>query len=648
MTPHRDLVLGTAGHIDHGKTALVRALTGVDTDRLPAEKQRGITIDLGFAALDLGEDRLALVDVPGHERFVRNMLAGATGLDLAMLVVAADDSVMPQTREHLEILKLLGLCGGLVVLTKCDLAEPAWLEMVEDDVRQLVAGSFLEGAPILRTSAQTGEGIETLKQTLSGLCRRSTTGVDLGPFRMAIDRSFTRAGLGTIVTGTVVSGQVAIGEDLQWLPDGRTVRVRGLHRHDRPVDRVGRGARAAINLTGVHHTEVVRGQELATPGYLVPSRVLSVSVVASPDAPRALRHRGRYRLHLGTAEVTATLALLGPNAVVAGEPALGQLFLAEPTVAVAGQPFVLREESPPATLGGGRIILAAGRRIRRRDAASIDRLARLRTGGPEERIQAAMASFGLNPWGELSLGRESAVPLASLAESLAALSRSGALVELAIGPRRTTRLTAEAAAELEDRVTRALGRLHAASPRQSTIRRAHVLAALPDLPSEALVSALLDRLLARGVIVGDARSIALKSFEPRLSHSERKLKAECAEAIRAGGFAPPDAADLIARAGARGPVVPELLAILVDEGRLVAVGAGLYLDLDAESLLRQKVTARLEDGSGLTMADLRDLLGTTRKYAVPIGEYLDRIGLTRREGDVRRLGPREEPKPHGS
>ncbi|HEV3120778.1 MAG TPA: selenocysteine-specific translation elongation factor, partial [Isosphaeraceae bacterium] len=248
MAGERDLVLGTAGHIDHGKTALVRALTGVDTDRLPAEKQRGITIDLGFAPLDLGPYHLALIDVPGHERFIRNMLAGASGLDLALLVIAADDSVMPQTREHLEILCLLGLAGGVVALTKCDLVEASWLDLVEDEIRALIAGTFLEVCTVVRTSAATGQGIDALKSALTELCAGAPDRLDQGLFRMAIDRSFTIPGHGTVVTGTVASGSVAVGDDLEWFPAGRLVRVRGQERHEKPVERLGRGARAAINL----------------------------------------------------------------------------------------------------------------------------------------------------------------------------------------------------------------------------------------------------------------------------------------------------------------------------------------------------------------------------------------------------------------
>ena len=265
MTNQRDLVLGTAGHIDHGKTSLVRALTGVDTDRLPAERQQGISIDLGFAALELGRHRLAMVDVPGHERFIRNMLAGAAGLDLAMLVVAADDSVMPQTVEHLEILGLLGLAGGVIVITKCDMFDPPWIDLVEEEIRSLVAGTFLEGAEVIRTSVASGQGIAELKESLERLCDSTPSRSDLGPFRMPIDRSFTIPGHGTVVTGSVVSGSVAVGDELEWLPAGKLVRVRGIQRHDQRVERVGRGSRGALNLVGVHHDEIRRGHELAAP-----------------------------------------------------------------------------------------------------------------------------------------------------------------------------------------------------------------------------------------------------------------------------------------------------------------------------------------------------------------------------------------------
>lgn len=637
----RDLVLGTAGHIDHGKTALVRALTGVDTDRLPAEKQRGITIDLGFAALDLGDARLAVVDVPGHERFIRNMVAGATGLDLALLVVAADDSVMPQTREHLEILRLLGLGGGVIALTKCDLADPAWLGMVRDEIRALVAGTFLADAEIIPTSATAGTGLGELRHALGDVARSARPRADTGYFRMAVDRSFTVAGIGTVVTGTVASGELVPGAELECQPAGRPVRVRSIQRHGRAAEWIGRGARAALNLSGIHHTEIGRGDELASPGYLEASRVMSVEIRSSLEARHPLRHRGRYRLHLGTAEATATLALADGLELGPGDTGFGQFLLSRPLVAVHGEPFVLRQESPPATLGGGRILEPCARRRRRRDADARRHWADLAAGTPEDRIATALASYGLAPLAMPRLSRDTGVAAGPLEKTLAEWQTGGRLVELPIGPRRTIRIAAGHAALLDSRVLKALARLHAAHPRQATIPRTHLMAELPDLGSEALIGGILDRLDQAGKILREARTVALRDFKPKLSHGERALKQELAHSLRDGGFRPPDQADLVAGAGGRAAVVPELLALLVAEQQAVAIGPGFYLDFDAEAELRRRVRGHLAEGATMTMAELRDLLGTSRKYAVPFGEYLDRVGLTTRDGDIRRLAEGE-------
>jgi selenocysteine-specific elongation factor len=358
-----------------------------------------------------------------------------------------------------------------------------------------------------------------------------------------------------------------------------------------------------------------------------------------------MRHRGRYRLHLGTAEVSATLALLESNELGRGGAGLGQLFLAEPVVAVHGEPFVLREESPPATLGGGRVLQPVAVRIRRRDRAAIDRLSRLRSPDPAARLAAALAFQGLRPGTERGLCRMTGLAEPEVPAMLGRLRDAGALVELPVGPRRSVPVLAEFAADLEDRVLRALGRLHAARPRQSAIPRAHVVAALPDIESDALIAGLIDRLQAQGKVVVAPRTVAIRGHEPKLSQGERRLKDDLAGSIRAGGLSPPDAAELAASAGARAAVVPELLALLRDEERVVEVAPGLFLDFDVEAEMRRRIAGRLADGATITMAELRDLLATTRKFAVPIGEYLDRIGLTRREGDLRRLGtpPAEAP-----
>jgi selenocysteine-specific elongation factor len=389
---------------------------------------------------------------------------------------------------------------------------------------------------------------------------------------------------------------------------------------------------------GVHHAEIQRGQELAAAGYLEATRVLSVEVAGLNEAVRPLRHRGRYKVHLGTAEVSCVLSLLEESEDQLTAARLAQLSLAEPVVAVHGQPFVLRAESPAATLGGGRILQPVSRRYRRRDIRALARLGRLRSPDRLERLRAALGILGLAPWTKLRLAALAGLALDDLDESVASLLASGDLIEISVGPRRTIRVLAEAAADLEERALRALNRLHAAHPRQSAVPRAQLTNALPDLANESLASTLLDRLESQGKLIGGPRTVALPGYEPKLSLAERKLKNEIAGAIRAGGMSPPDVAELAASAGQRAPIVNDLLALLRDEQLLVEIASNLFLDSETEGELRRRVRERLADGSAITMSELRDLLGTTRKYAVPIGEYLDRIGLTRREGDVRRLG----------
>src|ERR1051326_8247389 len=392
----RDLILGTAGHIDHGKTSLVKALTGIDCDRLPEEKARGITIDIGFATLELGDFRLGIVDVPGHERFIKNMLAGATGIDLVMLVVAADDSVMPQTREHLEILRLLGIRHGLVALTKCDLVDETTRDVVALEVRELLRDSFLENAPIIFTSAHTGLGLDELKREITVICTTIEEHTGNEWFRMAIDRSFVVQGHGTVVTGSVTSGKIRVGDEVEWLPKGTKVRVRSLQNHDQSVEEVHRGMRAAINLAGVHHEEVARGQELAAPGYLVPARVLTVRLHCLRDMRKPIKHRAPVRFHVGTSEVMGVVGRLDCDAIEPGGWGLAQVFLEEPVTATWGQPFVVRGSSATSTLGGGQVLQPVAAKIRRRHLEELERVERLWTGKPDERalMVAWFAGYG--------------------------------------------------------------------------------------------------------------------------------------------------------------------------------------------------------------------------------------------------------------
>jgi selenocysteine-specific elongation factor len=633
----RDLILGTAGHIDHGKTSLVKALTGIDCDRLPEEKARGITIDIGFARLDLPPFHLGIVDVPGHERFVKNMLAGATGIDLAVLVVAADDSVMPQTREHLEILQLLGLRHGVVALTKVDLVDQTTREVVELEIRDLVRGTFLENAPIIATSAQTGAGIPELKAALLDNCQKVEERTGKEWFRLAIDRSFIVQGHGTVVTGSVTSGGVAVGDEVEWLPRREKVRVRSLQNHDQPVQEVRRGMRAAVNLAGVHLEDVVRGQEIAAPGYLVPSRVVTVRLHCLAAMRRPIKHRMPARFHVGTGEYMATVALLDCDTIEPGKWGLAQLFLEEPATATWGQPFVIRESSATQTLGGGQVLQPAAKKIRRRHLEILERVERLWVGSARERALtvAWFAAFsGLTP---ADLVRGANVGPDEATALIDDLKGKCELIEMIIGPARRLLLHKDMVHELEERLLSVLSRLHEQFPLLTTHDRQKVQSQLDYVGDEGLVHAAVDRLLQRKQLVGDLRRLARADFKPKLSANLRKLKDKVVEAYLAARFQPPEPSAFGGAAGGNVTNLNDLFEVCVAEGLLVRVTGDVYLHADADAEMRRMVTERLRGGGGMTVAEIRDLLGTTRKYAVPLCEYLDRAGVTRRQDDLRFL-----------
>jgi selenocysteine-specific elongation factor len=632
----RDLILGTAGHIDHGKTSLVRALTGVDCDRLPEEKARGITIDIGFAGLDLPPYHIGVVDVPGHERFIKNMLAGASGVDLALLVVAADDLVMPQTREHLEILRLLGLRHGVIALTKTDLVDEITREVAELEIRELVRGTFLEEAPIIPTSAQTGAGVAELKAAIADACRRIEERGGEEWFRLAIDRAFILQGHGTIVTGSVSSGTLRIGDELEWQPRGDRVRVRSLQNHDQPVEEVRRGQRAAINLAGVRHEDVVRGQEVATPGCLIPSRVLTVRLHCLADRKRPIKHRLPGRLHIGTAEIMATVALLDCDAIAPGKWGLAQLFLEEPATATWGQPFVIRESSAAHTLGGGQVLQPAARKIRRRHVEVLERIERLWSGDARERALTVAWFSGFAGFTPADLVRGAGVGPAAAEPLIAQMKSDGALMELATGAAKRILLHQDSVKELENRVMSVLSALHQQFPLMTLHDRRKVESRLDYVGDEALVHAAVDRLLAGKQIVGDARRIARADFKPKLTVNQRRLKDKLVAAYQEARFQPPEPGSFAGAAGGNTAGLKDLFDVCVAEGFLVRVTDDLYLHADADADMRRLVKERLSQQSGgLTVAEIRDLLGTTRKYAVPLCEFLDHSGVTRREGDLR-------------
>ncbi len=638
-TEPTDLILGTAGHIDHGKTSLIKRLTGTDTDRLPEEKRRGITIELGFAELQVDRFRLGIVDVPGHEKFVRQMLAGATGMDLAMLVVAADDSVKRQTREHLDVLRYLDLPAGVIALTKCDLADPDWIELVAEEVRDLVAGSFLEAAPIVRTSAATGQGIEQLLAAIAQAAEQASESQRMrrrsAPFRMAIDRAFTLPGHGTIVTGSVASGKVQVGDQLMIQPGSLPVRVRSAQSHDRPVESLWRGQRAAINLAGVHHEQVQRGHELAAPGYLIATKLMTVRLQAVEPLRRPIKNRARVRLHLGTAEVLANVRLLGPAALGRGDRAIAQLFLHEPVVAVWNQPFVLRSESPVETIAGGQVLVPAADKLSEPTEQRTRMLEELSDQDPLRRAAAAVYFAGDRFAGADDLARIAGLSGEETHKTFERLLDAKLIRAVKRPTGSKIYVHPLHIQEAADRICRALARRHDAEPLRTLFDRASLRQQF-DYLDVCLFDYLLRELEIRGQVRVTDQGVGLADRGPKLSKGEKETYAALIEQFRSAGFQPPSVKACQQAAARNVQSIPQLIHLAVSDGQLVEVANEIYLHAQHEQRLRESVQQALEQQpTGLTVSQIRELLGTSRKFAVPFCEYLDRIGLTRRDGDVR-------------
>jgi selenocysteine-specific elongation factor len=626
------IVLGTAGHIDHGKTSLVRALTGIDTDRLPVEKARGITTELGFARLDLGDRRIAVVDVPGHERFVKSMVAGATGLDLVCLVIAADEGVMPQTREHLDICQLLGVRRGLVVLTKRDLVDDDWLELVTADVRATLAGTFLDGAPVVPVSTRTGAGLDELRAALARvideLPPRATTGV----FRMPVDRVFTVKGFGTIVTGTILGGEVALGDELVVLPSGLATRVRGIEVHGAAVDRAVAGVRAALNLGGLGVEDLARGDLLAHPGRVAASHILDVELAYLASAPAPLPARSKVLVHHGTTQVLATLVLVAARELLPGASGLAQLRLdaTTPLGALPGDRFILRgftaTRTQGTTIGGGRIVRVLAPKARKGDVHART-LASLATARADQRIaldvrNAAAAGLSLG-----DLVRRLGLPPTTLADPLATLVAAGELLATGEGDH-THYLHAQSVAELEARIIALLAGAPDGLPREEL--RTQLPAALPARAYDAILAGL----EARGVLAtaGDRVARASATARSALSASEIKL----AEQLEKWAVEPLRPKEIPAALGLTEAQVKAGLDRLVAAKLAVKIKPDLFMHARTVTDLRDRLIAFLDEHKTIDAQQWKDLTGASRKFTIPLAEYFDAEKLTLRVGDVRR------------
>jgi selenocysteine-specific elongation factor len=638
-----DIIAGTAGHIDHGKTALVKALTGTDADRLPEEKQRGITIDLGFAELDLGDVRIGFVDVPGHERFVKNMLAGVGGIDLVMLVIAADEGVMPQTREHFQICRLLDTRAGMVVITKTDLVDAELLELVRLETAELVAGSFLQGAPVVAVSSKTGSGIEEIKQALIGISASLPPRKNESIGRLPIDRSFTIKGFGAVVTGTLLAGCISEGDEMEVLPPGKMVRVRGLQTHRKTVKAVHAGQRAAVNLGGIDHTEIQRGMVLCEKGVLRPTQAFDAEIEVLEDVRNALRSRQRVRVHIGTVEALARVQVLDEEGEIEpGGKGLAQLRLELPIVAIPGDTFIIRSYSPQATIAGGRVLDAAPKRHRGREKgaarAFLGELIKWREKTPE------LVHTFLHREGNCG---------ATLADLQALTGWKREQLEIALG----AALVYELVFFGDDHFVRFISQTHFAELSRKTLAeieahhkreplakgilretlREKVFRHVPADIFKAVLASLEDK----GKIAQEKDHIRLAAHNIEIS-AEENLVLERLQKLYAGAkLEAPKLDDALDQAVAGTSLKPahgrKIFQLLLNRAELVKITEDFYFSVPEIESLVEKVRA-FAAGTPDRLIDVpkfKEIAGISRKYAIPLLEYFDRERVTRRAGDKR-------------
>jgi selenocysteine-specific elongation factor len=636
----KHIIVGTAGHIDHGKTALVKALTGIDADRLKEEKARGITIDIGFADLAIGDYRFGFVDVPGHERFVKNMLAGAHGLDLVMLVVAADESVMPQTREHFDICRLLRVKAGLVALTKADMVDEELLELARAEVEDFVNGSFLEAAPIIAISSRSGQGIEELKQALVGLAAeiqpKNTTAVP----RLPVDRAFSIKGFGTVVTGTLIAGELKVGDEVEVLPAGVRTRIRNVQVHGHDTERAFAGQRTAINLQGISLEQAERGSVLAPAGRLQATSMIDARLDLLASAPRPLLQRARVRLHHGTVEVMARVVILqapdeAGGVIEPGDSRIVQLRLESAITALPGDRFIIRSYSPQMTIGGGVVIDALPEKHRLRDRTAYVWLERLEQAEATERAALFIEMAGPRAMSAAEIATRIGATDAQINELAAALVRAGRVIEIANTP--LVLLATESDEALAARVRAVLAEHHRREPLSLGMSREEVRERLFGTLRPEVFRAVINRLTEAGGVAAERETLRLSSHKPALSDADATAKQALEATFKAAGWQAPTLEEAAAGAGVKVEMARKLLTLLAAEQRIVRIGDFVF-HREAIDELKTRVQARKAISAKIDVAVFKEITGgLTRKYAIPLLEFLDRERVTRRIGNEREI-----------
>ena len=645
MSTPRQIVVGTAGHIDHGKSALVHALTGIDPDRLKEEKERGITIDIGFASLVLDDGtRVGFVDVPGHERFVKNMLAGVGGIDLVLLVIAADESIKPQTREHFDICRLLRIRHGIIVLTKSDLVEPDILDLVKLEAREFAAGSFLETAPVVAVSSRSGAGLAELRSALRDLAARVPQRPAQGLMRLPVDRSFSIKGFGSVVTGTLIAGTIREGDEVTVLPQGITARVRGIEVFNRSTKEARPGQRTAVNLQGVEAGTVERGNLLTVPGVLRPAHMLDghLEGLHGPDAP--LRDMARVRFHHGTLEAMARVKLLDGPVVPPGGSGFAQLRLESPVPALPGDRFIVRRYSPPVTIGGGTILHNQPPKLRRSSPGARARFTQLADPAPATRLRALLEEAGVSGIDSDGLRSLTGLDPDESARDLEGMVRSGEVVALQAPAVRY--VEGGAWRDLCGKVVADLEAFHQKEPLKEGLPREELRTRLFGRTHPDVFRFLLVDLARAGAIRMEKDRVAVATHRIALSTKEATLMDQIEGRFAAAGTNPPEPDELAAVLGADTAQVARLFHLLLSRGRLVRIQDGKVFHARAIEDLKQRLWGQRATSPVIDISEFKELSGTSRKNAIPLLEHFDQMRVTRREGNKRLILPPPGPAAH--
>jgi selenocysteine-specific elongation factor len=630
----KQIVLGTAGHIDHGKTSLIKALTGIDTDRLKEEKARGITIELGFAHLELpGGKLLGIVDVPGHEKFVKNMVAGATGIDLVALVIAADEGVMPQTREHLEICELLRVKHGLVVLTKIDMVEPDWLELVKEDVADYLSETFLADSPMVEVSSLTGKGIQDLVDVLDQQVQEVPEREMGHIFRLPIDRVFTMKGFGTVITGTTVSGRIRIGDEITIYPEEIGSKIRGIQVHNKDVEEVRAGLRTAVNLQGVEKAIIHRGHVLATRDSLRPSYMVDVTLRLLQSAPRKLKNRAKVRFHAGTAEIISTVALLDREALSPGETCFAQIRLDEPTAVLKNDSYVIRSYSPVRTIGGGEILNALPNKKKRLSESVKTELEVLHKGSLDEIISQFVLLGRYRGLEEADLPFLANAGKKKTDEALGRLKAQKKVI--LYDKERAGLIHADFLENARKQVTDTITQYHSAYPLKVGLAKEELRSRTVGSENPKLFNHLVHQLTEEGILVQEKESIRLKEHVVILAEDQEKVRNEIEQIYLKGALQPPYFKEL--KEKFPGNTARDMLEVMIKDGILIKIKEDLFFHQKALEDLKQKLTGFLKTNGEITTPQFKDMTNVSRKYTIPLIEYFDRTQVTVRVGDSRVL-----------